>query len=224
MRPLRISITSFGRFARIVIHAKGIEMSYTQRAFTGGPAGSPSAADYVETLRAVLMRHPEILARFTARGARILELYCGTAWLSIGLLKRWPTLHATGIEADAAKVALAREKLTGAGLSGRMELRTGGAETLTDRALLDIVTLPASGIDDPRLADILLRANAALKPGGWLLFALSAAEGVGAAGARSWGGSGQSNRVGAELRKAGFGTIRECHLPRGPILFLAASR
>ncbi len=65
-------------------------------------------------------------------GERVLELGCGVGTVSLCLAKRLPFLHVTGIDADAAVVALARSNAAANQLDDRLTFEIGDVATLDD--------------------------------------------------------------------------------------------
>jgi demethylmenaquinone methyltransferase / 2-methoxy-6-polyprenyl-1,4-benzoquinol methylase len=64
-----------------------------------------------------------------AREETVLDIACGTAAVSLELVRRYEC-RVVGVDQSAAMLAAGRERVRAAGLSGRIELREGRAEEL----------------------------------------------------------------------------------------------
>jgi SAM-dependent methyltransferase len=171
---------------------------------------------------------PDLLLRLDQPGARFLDIGTGVAWLTIGMLQRFPKLTAVGIEPLAGALRLAQQNLAATGLTARMELRKGFGETLADVAAFDLIFVPSAFIPEAAVPRILDRARAALRPEGRLLLAALSppdAESSALVGFRAavWGGA-VLGRDGARrmLSDAGFTRIEAMQQPGGYIAFLMA--
>ena len=184
--------------------------------------------DMIDRLIAPVL--PDLVARLEAPGARFLDIGTGVGWLSIGMLRRWPGLRATGVEPLPGALAIARQNLRATGLAERMELRSGRGEDLSDRGIFDLAFVPSAFIDAGHLPEILARVHAALRPGVWVLLAVIEPDGTdpsAAALARFrasvWGGEALGVAGGtALLAEAGFARVVPVRQPRGMITFVAA--
>ncbi len=147
-------------------------------------------------------------------GASFLDVGVGVGALAIAMCRLYPQLRAVGIDPWEAALDRARRNVDVAGLDGRIELRRQRAEELTDDAAFDLVFLagPFLGADavDPACA----RSLAALRPGGWALFAMfGGADALEVALARlrtARAGGAVLDTADAEgrLRAAGFADVR----------------
>ncbi len=173
---------------------------------------------------------PELLDRLARPGARFLDIGTGVGWLAIGMLQRWPHLTATGIEPLPGALALAQANLVEAGLAGRMALRQGFGESLSENVSYDLIFVPSAFIPAAALPEILLRGRAALRPGGKLLLAVMEppdqpdATALARFRAAVWGGDVIGINGGmALLQEAGFHKIDAMQQPGGFIAFLLAA-
>lgn len=173
---------------------------------------------------------PALLDRLDRPGARFLDIGTGVGWLAIGMLQRWPHLTATGIEPLAGALTIARRNLAETGLTGRMELRQGRGEALSDIGAYDLIFIPSAFIPASALPAILAQAHAALRPGGKvLLAALQPPDAPDATAlvrfrAAVWGGDVLGVEGGMALLQAGgFRQIDTTQQPGGMIAFLLAA-
>lgn len=67
---------------------------------------------------------------FDTRGVRLLDVATGTGDLAIALARRLPAAEVAGIDISERMMEVGRAKIARAGLSERIELRTGDAERL----------------------------------------------------------------------------------------------
>src|SRR4051812_22855649 len=102
-----------------------------------------------------------------------LDVGVGVAGLSIEMARLFPALQIVGVDPWAPSVALARENVHHAGLASRIELREQAGEALPDRDAFDLIWIPSAFIPASVIPTILERALSALRPGGWLLFAMA---------------------------------------------------
>ncbi len=175
---------------------------------------------------------PDLLAQTDMPGARFLDVGTGVGWLSIGMLRRWPRLRATGIEPLPGALGLARASIAAAGLADRFELRPGRAEHLADRGRDDLAFVPTAFIDPAALHDVPTCARAALKPEGWLLLAVidppqddRAAAALARFRAGLWGGAALGAAGGRDrLVEAGFRDCPPIRQKAGFVAFVLARR
>ena len=71
-----------------------------------------------------------LVSRVPASGERVLDVACGTAAVSIELARAAPARVVTGVDQSLEMLAAGRARVERAGLSGRIELREGRAESL----------------------------------------------------------------------------------------------
>jgi len=123
-----------------------------------------------------------LAARVARPGAAFLDVGSGVGGICIAACRRWPLLHAVGIDPWPPVLELARLRVTEAGLAGAIVLRTQGIEELADVDAYDLAWVAAPFLPERALAAGLTRVAAALRPGGWALAGLYRGEGdVGAA-------------------------------------------
>lgn len=157
----------------------------------------------------------DLAARLERPGARFLDIGVGVASLAIAMCRAWPELHVVGLDSFDTPLALARQNVARAGLAERIELRKLAVQGLRDEAAFDLAWLPSFFVDAAVLPQALARVRAALRPGAWLLLAVSGVAGpertraVFALISQLWGGPAWS---GAEaellLKDAGFSNVR----------------
>ena len=127
-----------------------------------GPVIAPAAVDVLE----------EITAAIEAGADRILDIGTGTGTLAIEILRRWPEVRVTAIDASTEMIAKARseaERLLPAARRDRLDLRVAAADDLG---------LPDGSVDVavssfvlqlvPSRARALREARRVLRPGGIL--------------------------------------------------------
>jgi len=105
-----------------------------------------------------------------ATPARILDLAAGTADLSIGAARRFPSARVTGLDLTPAMLEIGRAKVERAGLADRVKLVEGDALSLGfPDASFDAVTCAFGFRNFPDVARSLAEAARVLRPGGRLL-------------------------------------------------------
>jgi precorrin-6B methylase 2 len=131
------------------------------------------SAGFPRHFRARILPQLDALSDALSRpGARFLDIGTGVAALAIAMAKDWPGLSVTAIEPHPPALSLARGNVAYHGLDGRMDLRAGSGEALTDEAAFDLAWVPSAFIPASVIGPILTRVQIALKPGGWLIFAM----------------------------------------------------
>ena len=112
-------------------------------------------------------------------------------------------------------MVLASGKIANHGLDLRIDLRAGSGEDLADTALYDMAWVPSAFIPEAAIPAILDRVQAALKPGGWLIFAMirRAPDALATATTRFrtavWGGSLLPfDAVAAAMQRVGLSSVR----------------
>jgi SAM-dependent methyltransferase len=108
-------------------------------------------------------------ARLERPDARFLDIGVGVASLAIAMCRMYPQLHVVGLDTFDAPLAIARENVSKAGLTDRIELRLLAAEKLGDENAFDLAWLPAFFIPEEVLPQATARVAASLRPGGWLV-------------------------------------------------------
>jgi SAM-dependent methyltransferase len=154
-------------------------------------------------------------ARLDAPGARILDVGVGVGALAIAFARVFPQASVVGLDPYDVPLALARERVKGAGLEGRVELRRMGAEDLKDEGAFDLAWFPSFFVPASTLASAIARVRAALRPGGWVLFPIGSSAGDARQRAvvsfvvDGWGGAALSpTEAEAALKNAGFSQVR----------------
>jgi SAM-dependent methyltransferase len=134
-------------------------------------AGGVSAGFVAALKQVIAPRLPGLSERLDASGS-FLDVGVGVAGLSIAMARLWPTLRVVGVDPWAPSLAIAREKVRAAGLTDRIELRQQAAEDLTDVDSFDLAWIPSAFIPDRSITAVAKRVYRALRPDGWLLFAM----------------------------------------------------
>jgi precorrin-6B methylase 2 len=134
--------------------------------------GQTSAA-FAEVVRDVLAPLlPGLSASLDSRGAAFLDVGVGVAALSMAMCRVFPHLRVVGIDPWELALEVAGRNVDEAGLAERIELRRQRIEELEDEEAFDLVFL-AGPFLGPAVVDAACeRALAALKHGGWALFAM----------------------------------------------------
>lgn len=177
---------------------------------------------FPRTLQRSIVPHLARLAeRLAAPCASFLDVGVGVGALSIEMARLWPALHIVGIDRWAPALALARDRVQAAGLAERIELREQVGEQLPDINCFDLAWIPGAFVSEEATPALIQRIYRALRPGGWLLFALfgSRDETLAAAVARlrtaMFGGFVTANEhIELLLSRQGFVDVRT--LPRAP--------
>jgi SAM-dependent methyltransferase len=121
---------------------------------------------------------PGLVPALRKPGALLLDVGAGAAGVSLALCRRFPALRAVALEPAPASAAVARAKVAEAELAERVEVRAERIERLSGGERFDLVFLPQMFLPDPVFDAAAGTAFAALKPGGWLLAAVSGRLGV----------------------------------------------
>jgi precorrin-6B methylase 2 len=133
--------------------------------------------------------------RLAAPGASFLDIGTGVAALTIAMARDWPGLQITAIEPHPAALALARSNVAAADLDARVVLHPTKGEALEDVAAHDLVWVPSAFIPESAIPEVIARAVRALKPGGWMIYAIvrhgsdAAANALARFRTAFWGGS-----------------------------------
>jgi precorrin-6B methylase 2 len=104
--------------------------------------------------------------------AAFLDVGVGVAALSIAMCRLYPQLRAVGIDPWEVALERARRNVVAAGLGERIELRRQRVEELDDEAAFDLVFLAGPFLGPQAIDRACERSLAALRPGGWVLFAM----------------------------------------------------
>jgi Methyltransferase domain len=149
------------------------------------PAWRPTVRDVIEgqalgsealgrvVSRSLLPQLPGLDARLCSRGASFLDVGVGGAGLVITLCRRWATLVGTGIDVWEPALRLARDRVTRAGLDGRVELRRQDVRDLEDCELYDLTWIPVSFLSGDALPAAVTGAWRASRPGAWIILSLT---------------------------------------------------
>jgi SAM-dependent methyltransferase len=134
-------------------------------------AGGVSAGFVAALKQVIAPRLPGLSERLDASGS-FLDVGVGVAGLSIAMARLWPTLRVVGVDPWAPSLVIAREKVRAAALTDRIELRKQAAEDLTDVGSFDLAWIPSAFIPERSITAVARRVHRALRPDGWLLFAM----------------------------------------------------
>jgi SAM-dependent methyltransferase len=135
-------------------------------------AAGETSAGFANVLKQMIApRLPGLSERLEASGS-FLDVGVGVAGLSIAMARLWPSLRLVGVDPWKPSLALARENVHAADLAHRIELRLQAAEDINDVNAFDLAWVPGAFIGERSIDTILQRVHFALRPGGWLLFAM----------------------------------------------------
>jgi SAM-dependent methyltransferase len=96
--------------------------------------------DFQVMTEVVLPQAPAVLARLE-RGGRVLDVGCGGGFGVLHFARRFPRAAVTGVEQDAAMLALARAALAESDLGERVQVHAGDARALTFAEPFDLIYL-----------------------------------------------------------------------------------
>jgi len=85
---------------------------------------------YEQKLAAALAAVPDLHARLSRPGARVLDVGCGHGWSTIALAQAYPEAVLEGVDVDAPSMDSARTNAAAAGVDGRVTFRTADAAGL----------------------------------------------------------------------------------------------
>ena len=171
-------------------------------------------------------------SRLQAADAAFLDVGVGVAKLSIEIAQAFPQLRIVGVDPWAPAIALARQNVSAAGLADRIELREIGAEQLSEESAFDLAWIASVFMPPAVVPAVVAAVRRALKPGGWVLLALSRphsgdpiADPLWDFRIASFGGAAMSSPEGcALLRHAGYTDTRTLPTPPGAVAALVAGR
>jgi SAM-dependent methyltransferase len=175
--------------------------------------GDASSALAVMMKRVIVPSLEGMTERLQERGAQFLDVGTGVASLAIAMCRLFPAIDVVGLDVSDAALALATKNVAAAGFESRIELRRLAAEDLYDQRAYDLAWLPSFFI--PSAVDVCEKIHAALRPGGFILFAFTGngpaprGTAVGSLIAELWGGiAPTASEVRALLERAGFSAVR----------------
>jgi len=124
---------------------------------------------HAATARKILPDLPEMTQRLE-RGAKVLEIGCGTGRFLMQLAKAWPQAYCTGIDIDPTGIEIARKNISAAGLQSRAEVIAGDIADLPKASVDAVVMIEVLHEIAPQIRQHVIDGCAhVLKPGGWLL-------------------------------------------------------
>jgi ubiquinone/menaquinone biosynthesis C-methylase UbiE len=126
-------------------------------------------------LRHLAQHLPGLEQRLATPGASFLDVGVGVGALSIEMARLWPALRIVGIDRWAPALALARDRVRAAGLTERIALREQAGEELPDVDAFDLAWIPGAFVSAQATPAVIRQTFRALRPGGWLLFAMLSA-------------------------------------------------
>jgi SAM-dependent methyltransferase len=195
-------------------------------------AGGEVSAGFADALtQAIVPGLDGLSQQLGSPDGSFLDVGVGVAGLSIAMVRLWPSLNVVGIDPWVPALALARENVRRAGLTDRIQLRQQMVENLSDTAAFDLAWVPSAFIPATVIPRACEQVHRALRPGGWLLFAMAnpGTDPVTAPLVRLrtvlWGGSPMAvDQVETLLRQTGFVGVRTLPSPPGAIVALVAAR
>lgn len=112
----------------------------------------------------------ESMAQRLEKGARVLEVGCGTGRFLMQLAKVWPNAHCTGVDIDPTGIEIARNKIGLAGMESRVEVIESDVGDLPQASFDAVVMIEVLHEIAPQIRQHVINGCAhVLKPGGWLL-------------------------------------------------------
>ncbi len=99
-------------------------------------------------------------------GARILDIGCGVAGLSIAFCTEFPDATVVGVDLWAPALELARRNVAVAGLDARIDVVETAIQDYRDDVGFDLIWLPAIFIPAVAIDDVLNTAFELIRPGG----------------------------------------------------------
>jgi SAM-dependent methyltransferase len=195
-------------------------------------AGGDVSAGFADALTHTIVPRLDGLARrLESPDGSFLDVGVGVAGLAIAMAQQWPSLNVVGLDPWAPSLTLARENVRGAGLTGRIRLVEQPVEGFSDPDAFDLAWLPSPFISEKVILTACERIYRALRPGGWLLFAMlnPGSDPLTASLVRLrtafWGGCLlDSRQVETLLGQTGFVDIQTLASPPGAIIALTAAR
>ena len=119
---------------------------------------------------------PDLVARLEAGGS-VLDIGAGAGGVGCAFAARFPKVRVVGIEISPTAAAIGRKRIADAGYADRLEIRTQGAESITDEGIYDFAWFAQMFIPDAVLDQALAATARALAPGGYLITAASCVPG-----------------------------------------------
>jgi SAM-dependent methyltransferase len=217
--------------AKLLVPATG-SLAWTHTETELLQAGGEVSAGFAEALtRTIVPRLDGLARRLGSPDGSFLDVGVGVAGLAIAMARLWPSLNVVGIDPWAPSLALARENVRSAELTDRIQLREQTVEDLCDTDAFDLAWIPSAFMPERVIPAACEHIHRALRPGGWLLFAMAnpGADPVTAAVVRLrtvlWGGCViVPSEVEALLSQTGFVDVRTLPSPPGAIVALIAAR
>lgn len=102
------------------------------------------------------------------------DLGTGVAGLAMEAARTWPALTILGIDIWEPALALARENLEIANLLDRVELRKQRLEDIRDVESFSVIWVAGTFFSADSMSAVLKNLYYSLKPGGWIVFGLTA--------------------------------------------------
>ena len=194
-----------------------------------GVRSTESVAVWASRLFPTLAGLSEALAAPTAR---FLDVGTGVGRLAIAMCHQFPALHIVGLDLFKPALDLARRNVARAALSSRIDLRLQGVQELSEDSCYDLAWVPVMFLPPDVAASGLHRVHRALRPGGWVVLGLLAAEGEGLRpavlrlmGLLLGGGAWSAHQAAELLWAAGYERVRVLPaIPDVPIQMIVGRR
>jgi ubiquinone/menaquinone biosynthesis C-methylase UbiE len=179
------------------------------------------SSEFPDSLKQTMPNLEGLANRLESPDGAFLDVGVGVGAISIAMARMWPLVRVVGIDPWRPALAIANENVKTAGLNARIELREQAAQELSDTQVFDLAFFPSFFIAEGVIRAALLRVHRALRPGGWISFAIQnpGPDALTASLARLrtvlWGGHPwTAGEAEALLRQAGFTQVQS--LPSGP--------
>jgi ubiquinone/menaquinone biosynthesis C-methylase UbiE len=126
--------------------------------------------DHTAFLKVVLCRVPN-LRRLLEKGARVLDLGCGTGEWDLRLAPLFPKSRFVGVDPDRRATSAARTKAEKSGVGGRLTFIGGAGESIRSLGAFDVVHLGEALSAIAAKEEVLGNCLRALHPSGYLVIA-----------------------------------------------------
>jgi 2-polyprenyl-3-methyl-5-hydroxy-6-metoxy-1,4-benzoquinol methylase len=130
------------------------------------------SATFPQALKQTLPRLEGLAQRLESPDGALLDVGVGVGAMAIAMAREWPRLRVVGIDPWRPSLAIARANVQTAGLDARIELREQVAQELSDTRAFDLAFFPSFFIAEAVIRAALVHVYQALRPGGWIEFAI----------------------------------------------------
>jgi hypothetical protein len=114
----------------------------------------------------------DLASRLDREDAGFLDVGTGVGAIAIGMCRAFPNVHVLGLDVLEAPLAIARANVAKEGLDGRVRLEQRAVQELRQERPFDLAWVPAFFLPAVIVEPAVARVHAALRDGGWVLFAI----------------------------------------------------